>query len=139
MSNMSYMLEFLSKPPWIFGGRMIFWLQNIKSVEDFIRSHGLNRAPTEHMLSQSMFLGPVMIGAEVEKKSPTTIPNPIPYPGGIRVAHLHYKGDVYLLTPEQWKEFSAGIIKGFQEKLAKVSSIGFEQIMEISEAIGGLG
>ncbi len=124
---------------WIHGGRMAFWIQNIRSVEEFIRKNSLNRAPAEHLPGPMMFGGPVMMAAEMEKKSPTTIPIPIPFPGGIRVAHLHYKGDVYLLTQEQWKEFSGGIVKGFQDRLSKVSSIGFEQAMEVSEAIAGLG
>lgn len=131
--------EWLLRPPWIFGGRMAFWIQNIRIVEEYIRANNLKGVSAEHLPSQTMFGGPVMIAAEMEMKSPTTLPRPIPFPGGIKVAHLHYKGEVYLLSQEQWKEFSAGIVKGFQDKLSKVSSIGFEQAMEVSEAIAGLG
>jgi len=61
-----------------------------------------------------------------------------PWPGGIKIAHLHFKGDIYLLNESQWKNFSVGVVREFQNKLAKVNTVSFEQVMEISEAVDGI-
>jgi hypothetical protein len=62
----------------------------------------------------------------------------IHYPGGIRMPHFHFEGDIYLLDEKQWKEFSRNIIKEFQAKLSTVNIVNFEQLIELSEAIDSL-
>ena len=43
-----------------------------------------------------------------------------------------------MLKDIQWKEFSGVVIREFQTKLDAVETVGFGQLMELSEAIGGL-
>ncbi|MBI5042518.1 MAG: hypothetical protein HZC10_01510 [Nitrospirae bacterium] len=42
---------------------------------------------------------------------------------GIRIPPLHFRGDIYLLSEEQWKGFSGKVVKDFQAKLAKVNTV----------------
>jgi hypothetical protein len=70
-----------------------------------------------------------------ERKPPIRRP---PIPGGIRIAHVHFKDDIYLLSDEQWKEFTNSIIKDFQAKLSKIKSVNLEQTIELSEAIDNI-
>ena len=55
--------------------------------------------------------------------------------GGIRVPHLHYKGELYLLNKKQWNEFSGEILKEFSKKLAETKTVNFGQLMDISETM----
>ena len=72
-----------------------------------------------------------------QKKAPLRLRVPA-IPGGIRIPHLHFRGDVYLLNEKQWKDFSIKVIKDFQAKLSRVNTVSFEQEMEISEAVDSL-
>ncbi len=58
--------------------------------------------------------------------------------GGLRIPHLHYEDKIYLLSDEQWKEFSGQVIAQVQEKLANAKTVSFEQLMEVSEAVNVL-
>jgi hypothetical protein len=53
--------------------------------------------------------------------------------GGIRVPHLHYNGEIYLLNKEQWNEFTSEIIKDFKRKLDEAQNVSFSQFMELSD------
>jgi hypothetical protein len=47
--------------------------------------------------------------------------------GGGNLPHLHYKGDVYPVTPTEWNEFSKAAIGKLQQKFtANIGSISFE-------------
>lgn len=48
------------------------------------------------------------------------------------------KCNIFLLNESQWKNFSVSVIRDFQNKLANVKTVGFEQVMEISEAVDGI-
>lgn len=118
---------------WIYGIPAPFWLKNLKIIEDTIRVQKLKALPSESLMTESLFAP--MVG---EQEKAVSKINLHPFPGGIRLPHLHFKRDVYLLNEEQWTAFSGKIIKDFQTKLAKVNTVNFEQAMEISEAIDSL-
>jgi len=118
---------------WIFGIPAPFWLKNIKMIEQVIREQKLEPVPAESLMTE----GPLAPMAGEQEKAIRIWPRPIP--GGIRIPHLHFRGDVYLLNESQWKEFSGKVVKEFQTKLARVNTVSFEQVMEISEAVDGLG
>lgn len=61
-----------------------------------------------------------------------------PFPGGLRIAHLHFEDKLYLLNDEQWKAFSTQVMKNFRAKLAKVNTVNFSQVMSISHAVDPL-
>jgi hypothetical protein len=54
--------------------------------------------------------------------------------GGIRAAHVHYKGSIYMLNDAQWKRFSTLVVNDFKTKLEAAGAIGFDQVLDISEA-----
>ena len=60
---------------------------------------------------------------------------PKDFPGGIRLAHVHYQGDIYLLKKEDWKAFSGKIIEDFRAKLATAKNINYDQLMKLSDAM----
>lgn len=64
---------------------------------------------------------------------------PKPFPGGLRIPHLHYGADIYLLDRAQWKEFSATVLREAAERIAKAKEISFEQTLELTEAVNTLG
>lgn len=118
---------------WIYGIPAPFWLKNLKIIEDTIRVQKLRAVPSESIMTGPLFAS---IPGEQEKAIPKI--GLRPFPGGIRIPHLHFKGDVFLLNEEQWTAFSGKVVKDFQAKLAKVQSVNFEQVMEMSEAIDTL-
>lgn len=63
---------------------------------------------------------------------------PFPFPGGIKGPHIHFQEDVYILNDRQWRVFSNKIIKDIQSRIATANSINFSQLVELSEATGGM-
>lgn len=63
---------------------------------------------------------------------------PFPFPGGIRGAHIHYQGEVYLLNETLWKKFSAEVVKDVQDRISRANVVSFEQLMNIDEATASL-
>ena len=118
---------------WRHGGRTDFWMKNINAVNEFIKAHNLKPIPVEHLptpvMASELPQGPVA------KRS---LPRPLPFPGGIRFAHLHFENNVYVLNADQWKEFSGQMLKDFREKLGTVKTISFEQAIELSAVIDAL-
>lgn len=58
--------------------------------------------------------------------------------GGIPAAHIHYKGQIYLLNTKQWKAFSNGLMTEFQAKMSKTKTVSFDQLQNFSAAVDSL-
>jgi hypothetical protein len=115
------------------GGMLIYWMVQNKSVLKFIKENEIPPVDRE--------LLPIMnAGAEAETRTAerALFIKPFPFPGGIMVPHLHYKRDLYLLTPDQWKKFSDEAMKRIREKMERAETVGFNQFMKISEAVHSL-
>ena len=125
-------METVLKPFWWkFGRPADIWLKNIELIEKVIRAEKLRPLDREHVA--------YMVPSQA---APTKAPVPFKNPeifGGIRMAHLHFKNDIYLLDDRQWRDFSTAVVKAFQEKLSAAKSVGFEQALELSESINSLG
>lgn len=119
---------------WIYGIPAPIWLKNIEMIGDVIRKNKLQPVPLESLPQ----IG-ASIAETVEKGKATAIVDRRPYPGGIRIPHLHFKSDVYLVKEEIWKDFSGRVIKDFQAKLANIKSVSFGEALELSEAVDSLG
>ena len=121
---------------WRYGGRRDFWVRNLDSIKKFVDQRGVTPVDQVHLMTDDLV--PVAdIGAKTAAK--TLAFKPRPFPGGLRTPHLHFAGEIYLLTDAQWKEFSVTVVKGLQEKLSRAGTVGFNQAMELSDAIDGLG
>jgi len=58
--------------------------------------------------------------------------------GGIRVPHLHYKDEIYLLDRDQWNTFSNSILSEVAKKIEQSSKVGFDQLIIMSESVNRL-
>jgi len=119
------------------GGRFDYWISNLEFVAQFIDKHKIQAIEREHfVMDDPIPISPIrMENVSVELK----YLKPKPFPGGLKIPHLHFKNNTYLVTHKQWKDFSAMAVKNFQEKLAKAETVNFDQLMELSEAIDTLG
>ena len=103
---------------WIYGGPRDIWIRNEKLLGELIAKWKLQP------YAQAGRNKAVMYDPDIR--------------GGIRLAHLHAKGNIYLVDERQWKEFSGKVIKDFQAKLEKAQSVNFEELMDISDAVEGV-
>jgi len=122
---------------WLFGIPAPIWLNRLEMIEGFIKEHALQPAaletlPVNPLINQAA-------GTEITERAVAVKNRWTGFPGGIRVPHLHFKGNVFVLKEELWLKFSAGLVKDLQGRLAKAKSVSFEQAIEISEAIDSLG
>ena len=112
----------------IFGKPADFWMVQAKAVEQFIKANKIKPVSQETLQVRS-------VGEVTEKEAERAF---VPWwwkYGGMRVPHLHYAGELFLLNQEQWKAFSTEIIRDFSKKLAGANSVSFGQLMTISEAV----
>ena len=115
------------------GGKLIMWMSHHMIIAKFIEKHNLVAIHQEHMPRV-----PIQESAEKSDTSAELQFKPYPFPGGIRIAHLHFKGELYLLNRKQWQEFAGDTIVGFKEKLERANNVTFDQLMELSEAVSTL-
>jgi len=125
------------KPWWWMGIPAPFWIINHKPIGQFIQKNEIKPVAPE-LLPDLPMEPQFSMGQEMALRAFAPI-KPRTYAGGIKIPHFHYKGDLFVLTDKQWKEFSADIVKGFQSKLARANTVNFEQVIEISEVIDGIG
>jgi hypothetical protein len=138
-----YVDDYLFGPPWrwrkwIWGIVADIWIKNIGISEKLIKAGQATRIDPQSLPSIGDIAGSITQVAQAEKpKAPAILK--IQFPGGIRFPHLHYKGDVYQVSPEGWKEFTGVVMEGMVQKLKSAKSVSFDQVMEISSSIDALG
>ncbi len=110
-----------------------FWVANRQIIKEFIDQHQLHPVPAEHLIHST----DVPINVAIEEGIRERL-RPRPFPGGMRIPHLHYAGEFYELTPEQWAEFSQKAVGGFRAKLEKANAVTFDKMLELSDAIDSL-
>jgi hypothetical protein len=117
------------------GGMKDFWISNHKVVEQFITSQKLQPA-TEYLIGRKKLLkNSKNLSKKMVKKIKKRMTFDPSIYGGIRVAHLHFKDGIYILNENQWKEFSNQIMENYRSKLAKVNTISFDNLMDLSDSI----
>jgi len=129
-------LEYLKY--WKYGGLWDLWVHDVSLVRDFIKRHKLEAIGKQELLARKHVLDAPMMAVPVATEAqPGLIPR-IGYPGGMRAPHLHYGGEIYSLDRAQWREFAEGTLHTLRERLAEVKTVGFEQLMELSEAVSSV-
>ncbi len=126
----------LSRFELIYGGRFEHFVSNHAAIGKFITQHKVPVADI-YTSQYGRNMEARMESQELAEK-PLAIRRP-DFPGGLKTPHLHYKGEIYMLTQKQWQEYSRASIATLQERMAKVNSIAFEQLMELSDTINALG
>jgi len=120
---------------WKYGKPQDFWTLNHNMMKEVIDKFGLEVAKAE-VLPLRLELQASEQVAEPAAKSRAIKPRP--FPGGMRIPHLHYGGDVYLVPEEKWQAISQTFLGKFQDKLKNARNVSFEQIMELSETIDSM-
>ncbi len=111
---------------WRYGGRRDFWVSHISQIEKFIEASRLKPSS----LPQFSEAGVTQQAMQTRSK-----PLPIPFPGGMRIAHLHVGDKVFLLDDKQWKNFTNHMMESLRAKLASVNTVPFEEMMDLGEAL----
>ncbi len=119
---------------WLRGIPADFWLKHSRVVEEYVKAAKLQALDQTHLVTKLEVLAP---RASQQAATAATRAKILPQDirGGIRVAHLHLKDQIYLLTDTQWKEFSGRMMKDFSAKISNASSVSFDQLLDLSEAI----
>lgn len=117
------------------GGRWDFWLSELPVVARFIDAHA--RELTKVRVAGQ---APVAVAAESELSPAETRRALIwdPTRGGMRMPHLHYSGEIYMLNDHQWADFSKGALSALVQRLGKAQAVPFEKVMELSESMSGM-
>jgi hypothetical protein len=56
----------------------------------------------------------------------------------MRMPHLHYAGEIYILNESQWADFSKSAVAALGEKLGRAQKVAFENVMQLSEGMAGM-
>jgi len=113
---------------WRYGRPADIWIKNIDRIGEIIKKNNLKALPEEY----SRTIEPIPLETP---KIPFKRP---PIPGGIRLAHVHFKDEIYILNDEQWKDFTTSVIKDFQARLARAKTVDLQKVIELSEAIDNI-
>jgi hypothetical protein len=128
---------------WKYGGPVGPWIDNLVIVENTIRTLNLTPLNSAYLpnigFGQQPFAAGAQLAQGVQTQAGKIIPEVPHFPGGLKCPHLHYKREIYLLTNDQWKIFSKSIIDNFKDKLSSIQSISFENLLQLSESLSGLG
>ena len=122
---------------WKFGRPADFWVTHVAVVEEAIDRYGLEPVPRENLMQLGGF-EPVDVEMGEIERFPVKL-RPPDFPGGLKVPHLHFCGQLYLLDDKQWHDFSANVVERFQSKLSRAHMVSFEQMMELSDVVHGIG
>jgi hypothetical protein len=125
-------------PWWIRGIPADFWLQHGRIVEGFIKEQKLKPVDPKFLVTKLEVLAAQPQAVATATATAKARLNPIDIRGGIRIAHLHFQNDVYLLDAAQWRAFSGKILEQFSAKLSKASTVSFDQILDLSDAVDSI-
>jgi hypothetical protein len=116
---------------WRWGKPADIWVRQVELIEQIIRTNQL-----KPVAEAGLGLG--VMAVEAGREMPAALLRPGDLRGGMRGPHVHFAGEVYLLNEAQWREFTRTVMKGYQSKLTAAKAVGFEQMLEISNAMESL-
>ena len=124
---------------WIGGVPADFWVLHRDFVQTFVKKQKLAAVAPEHLVADEST--PVFAPVEGGKGEALALKilKPRPFPGGLRIPHLHVGDKVYQLDQKQWRDFSSTVMTSFRQKLENAQTVSFVQVMELSDALDSLG
>ena len=130
MANL--VLDYRFKPWEIYGGRRPFFVKYADMVADVIKDFKL--APIKEE-----FRTPVVKAVEAAPGTEVMAHIDPDIYGGKRFAHLHYRGEIYMLNREQWQSFTARVKDDLIDRLRTANTISVEQMIDLNDAIDPIG
>jgi len=130
--------DFTNLVIWKYGRRADLWLSGQEALGKFLRKYRIKALPRASYPYDATPMLQEIPSAKVMKQMRVEALWPRPFPGGIRIPHVHFEGELYILNPKQWKAYSALVMNDVQERISKASKVDFAQLIEISEAAGKL-
>jgi hypothetical protein len=132
--------DMIKLPPWWLRGLPAdLWLQHGRIVEGFIKEQKLKPVDSKFLVTKlEVLAGPSAQATATATATARAKLNPIDIRGGIRIAHLHFQNEVYLLDAAQWRAFSGKVMEQFSAKLSKASTVSFDQLLDLSDAVDSL-
>ena len=130
MLNVTASNDLRAKAWEIFGGKRAFFLKYADVIGAVINDFKLEPI-------NAQLLNPMKMTAEMKKSENAQLMlylDPGTH-GGKRFAHLHYRGDIYMLNHEQWTSFTTRIQNDFVNRLKTAKAISVEQIQDLSDAL----
>lgn len=121
------MYDYRFKPWEIYGGKRPFFVKYAELIKDIIKDFKLEPV-------KEQFLSSTVRETDYKSSEKMAYFDPGIY-GGKRFAHLHYKGEVYMLNKEQWQAFTARVKDDFISRLKMSNHIPIEQMIDLSDAI----
>ncbi|WP_152643307.1 hypothetical protein [Anaeromyxobacter sp. PSR-1] len=116
------------------GGRRDFWISHVALVERFVQTHlkELTKVQTDPQQRT--------IGAEtgVAAGAAARVLMWDPTRGGMRTPHLHYGGELYVMSEPQWAELSKAAVSAMTERMTKAQRVGFDTVMQLSDVVAGM-
>jgi hypothetical protein len=131
-------------PIWIIRGIPVdFWLKYADTIGAFVKENKLKPVEqgnfvTKGDLAFANLMKGEMATPAVTQKAAAYVPRIINPRGGLKIPHLHYNGETYILNAAQWQKFSGLIVKDFQAKISKAGAVNFDQLLDISEGMNSL-
>jgi hypothetical protein len=120
---------------WLRGLPADLWLQHSHIVERFIKEAKLTAVNPKFLVTKlEVLAGPPQAVATATATARGKLQS-IDIRGGIRIAHLHFQNNIYLLDAAQWKAFSGKVLGEFSAKLSKASTVSFDQLLDLSDAV----
>ena len=119
---------------WRYGGPRDFWVVQRDAVATLIKREKLQALDRAHFV----FDDPVPVdsapaGGKVgAREVAATIRWPRPFPGGLRIPHVHFRDEVFELDAQQWARFSAAVVAGFRARLEQAGAVSFPALMRLA-------
>jgi hypothetical protein len=108
------------------GGEYVVWAEHVQTIAQMIEKYNLKVIDPVHLPR-----GAYRITAEMAMDFPN---------GGKRGPHLHYAGEAYAVSPEQWRVFTNAVVQNCRDRLdtAQEVPLSLEAVAEIGEMAAGL-
>jgi hypothetical protein len=117
-------------PQWLCGPKSPIHIDHLDQAGKVIGQFNLKALTPEQLRT----VGAKATGAAVMRSKI----QPKDFPGGIRQMHLHYQGDIYLLTAEQWNVYSSLVMEKVTASLAKAGTVSFPELAVLSGITSGM-
>jgi hypothetical protein len=129
------LLDFPFRPWEIFGGKRALFVRYADVIADLIQDFKLQPIREDMLAPTKRMAGDAKAAPSAEMLQYI---DPGIY-GGKRFAHLHFRGEVFMLNREQWQTFTGRVKDDLIKRLHAADAISVEQFQDLSDAIDPIG